>query len=572
MRGRVQTRQGGFTWATVLVIGLLLLSTALVWHDLGAREVLGQDENATITKLDQPSLKAVLDVTYMKVTGQPGNMQPLYFLVQHLLWPLVDFSAFVLRFLPSVFAVLTVAVAYKLGGVLLSREAGLVGALLIALLPLHVHYAQIARPYSLLALLSLTSAYFLLRALATDRPIQWLGFVLAASLTFYTHFNSLFVLAVEGTLAGVVWLATLVAVLRKRQAPKRLLGPVLGVLAVALLCLPGVLRLLGLPWASEGGNITVQLTAPFFVRFLYKIGLMTAWQRGVLLGLMALGLLLTLYRRQGRAALFVLLWLTVPFVVLAVMKSPRPFVERYVIFVPPLGLLLAGQGVVALGEGAAFLARRWNAGITRRATLLVVSGGLVVLLASSLAAYYAANREADRLDQTLAIVERHAGPGDLVLVSPRFVVRPLRTHDAEVLYMTGQLAPAELEELVAGHSHTWILYTSYLPPAELQEPLDRWVQARAGEFARVPIKAISALAYHNQALADREAMLLDRAAILAELAEVSADDQEAWLRYEALAETYDALAVLYDDRGDSALAAESRRQAEEARATAPRPW
>jgi hypothetical protein len=138
--------------------------------------------------------------------------------------------------------------------------------------------------------------------------------------------------------------------------------------------------------------------------------------------------------------------------------------------------------------------------------------------------------------------------------------------------MTGQLAPAELEELVAGHSHTWILYTSYLPPAELQEPLDRWVQARAGEFARVPIKAISALAYHNQALADREAMLLDRAAILAELAEVSADDQEAWLRYEALAETYDALAVLYDDRGDSALAAESRRQAEEARATAPRPW
>lgn len=572
MRGQGQTGRGGFPWANVLVTGLLLLSAALVWHDLDAREVLGQDENATITKLDQPNVKAVLEVTYMKVTGQPGNMQPLYFLLQHPLWPVVDFSAFVLRFLPSAFAVLTVAVAYKLGGVLFGREAGLVGAWLIAMLPLQVHYAQIARPYSLLALLSLTSAYFLLRALATNRAIHWLGFVLAASLNFYTHFNSLFVLAVEGTVAGVVWLTTLAAARKKRQPRERLLGPLFGVLAVAMLCLPGVLRLLSLPWAGEGGQITVELTTSFFVRFLYKIGLMTAWQRGAILGLMTLGLLLTLYRRRWQAALLVLLWLTVPFVILSVMKSPRPFVERYVIFVPPLALLLAGQGVVALGQGVAFLAQRWKARTARRATLLVVSMGLAALLASSLAAYYAANREADRLDQTLAVVERHARPGDLVLISPRFVVRPLRTEGAELLYLADHLLPPTLDTLVAGHQRTWILYTSYLPPVELQEPLDQWVQSRADEFARVPIKAITALAYRNQAVADREAMLQDRASILVDLAEVSADDQEAWLRYEALAETYDSLAVLYDDRGETALAAEYRRKAEEARAAAPRPW
>jgi len=41
---------------------LLLLSAALVWHDLGAHEVLGRDENATILKLDQPDLKSVLQV------------------------------------------------------------------------------------------------------------------------------------------------------------------------------------------------------------------------------------------------------------------------------------------------------------------------------------------------------------------------------------------------------------------------------------------------------------------------------------------------------------------------------
>lgn len=90
--------------------------------------------------------------------------------------------------------------------------------------------------------------------------------------------------------------------------------------------------------------------------------------------------------------------------------------------------------------------------------------------------------------------------------------------------------------------------------------------------ARGAIKAITALAYHNQALTGREVMLQDRAAIPAELAEALADDQEVWLCYESLAETYDSLAVLYDYRGETALAAESCRQAEEACAAAPRPW
>ena len=102
-------------WALWLMVGLLLLSAALVWHDLGTREVLGRDENATITKLDQPNLQAVLAATYMKVTGQPGNMQPLYFLLQYPLWPLIGRNAFVFRFLPSAIGLLVVALTYKLG-------------------------------------------------------------------------------------------------------------------------------------------------------------------------------------------------------------------------------------------------------------------------------------------------------------------------------------------------------------------------------------------------------------------------------------------------------------------------
>jgi hypothetical protein len=552
--------------------GLLLLSAFLVWHDLGAREVLGQDENATITKLDQPDLKAVLDVTYIKITGQPGNMQPLYFLVQHLFWPLVGSSAFLLRFLPSAFALLTVAVTFKLGEALFDRAAGLVGALLVALLPLDVHYAQIARPYSLLALLSLASAYFLVRALATNRPLHWAGFALTAALSFYTHFNALFVLAVEGTFAGIAWLVTLTAVLRKRQPAGKLVGPVIGFLAMALLCLPGVIRLLALPWASEGGQVTVQLSAAFFTRFLYRIGLTASWLRGAILITMAIGLLIALYRRRWQAALLAVLWLAVPFMVLAVMKSPRPFVERYVIFLPAVALLLSGQGVSALGQGAGYLGRRWNRQTMQRVVVVAASLGLALFLVGPLRSYYVANRGSNRLDLTLTVVERHVQPGDLIIISPRFLTRPLAANGAEVLYLDDHPTPGGLDELASTHQRTWILYTSYLPPVELQEPLDQWVQAHPDEFVRVPIKAITALAYHNEAVANDEAMLKDRIAILQDLAEISPDGQEGWLRYESLAQAYESLSTLYSSRGEASLALEYHSKAEEARATVPRPW
>jgi 4-amino-4-deoxy-L-arabinose transferase-like glycosyltransferase len=551
---------------------ILLLSAALFWHDLGTREVLGQDENLTITQLDQPNLVAVWNAALLKATGQPSNMQPLYFLPQHLFWPLVDRSAFMLRFLPSIFAILAVAFTYKLGEVLLSRVAGLIGALLTALLPLTVHYAQIARPYTLLTLLSLASAYCLFQALKTNRALYWLGFVLTATLNLYTHYNALFVLLAEGLYTAVVWLMMLIAVLQKKESPRRLLGPVLGWLAVVLLCLPGLIRLVQLPWVGTRGKVQVELTFTFFHRFLYKIGLTTAWLRGLTVGAMCLGLASTLYRRRWRPALFAILWLAVPFLVLSVMKSPRPFVERYLIFVPPAALLLAGEGIASAGQMMGELGRRRNMGSIRGAVTVALTVGLGLLFVVPLRAYYASNRAADRLDQTIEVLERHVRPGDLVIVSPRFFVRPLNLRDADVLYLTEHLTSSEFEHLLPNHRRTWVLYTSYLPSPKLQEPLDQWLQAHEDEWVRVPIKSITALAFHSTEPSEPEARLKEHIVILEDLAKVSADEQEAWLRHEALAQAHEALADQLDRRGEQDLAARHRKRAEEARAAAPRPW
>jgi hypothetical protein len=559
------------------MVGVLLVSTALIWHELGAREVLGRDENATITKLDQPNLKATLVATSIKVTGQAGNMQPLYFLLQYLFWPLVRRSAFMLRYLPSAFGLLGVVLTYKLGEALVNREVGLVGAILTTLLPLHVRYAQIARPYSLLALLSLASAYFLMRGLTTNRPLHWVGFVLTAMLNFYTHYNALFVLAAEGLYTSIIWLATAVAAWRKRQPAQLLVGPVVSFAAVGILCMPGLLRFLRLPWVElgtgiePGTGVMAELTVPFFRHFMYMSGLKTIQIQNLFFGLVLLGLLAALYRRRWRTALFTVVWLAVPFVALVLMPVPRPFEERYVIVVMPVAFVLIGQAVATVGEVLGRPVRRWNIRGTRWAVIAAFSIGLALLLTTPLRDYYGNNRSADRLEQALVVVERYARSGDVIVISPRFFLRPLSLKGPDVLYLTEHLSPAELDTLASNYERIWLLCSSYLPPIELQEPADRWLQSHLDELVRVPIKAINTLAFGSLASADAEANLQHRIAVLEDLAQRSAGKYEAWLRHDLLADAYLALGELYASHGEPTLAAEYKDKANEARAAAPPP-
>lgn len=578
---RIPARPGAraFSRAAVraLPLAILLLSAALIWYDLGDREVLGRDENVTIVHVDQPSLRAVLDTIGIKFTGQPGNMQPLYFLLQHLAWPLVGHSAFVLRFLPSAMGILAVAVTYRMGTALFHRPAALLGTLLTAMLPLHIRYAQIVRPYPMLVALSLASAYFLARAWRTGRARHWGGFVLTAALAYYTHYNALFVLAAEGLAAGAAWLATLVAVVRRRQEARHLVLPIAAFALLIALCLPAVLHLGGTAWASlnaDGeatGRVTVELTKPFFRGVLFRSGIMSGWLQALVVGLAAVGLLASALGGRPRVALLGALWITLPFLILSVAPSPRPFEERYVIFVMPMLLLLAAQGAVAFGRGLGRLLPGRHGPLVGRAATAGLAAVLVALLLRPLQVSYAYTRSADRLEEVLAVVEKHAGPGEIVLVSPRFIVRPLKTAGATVVYLDHHPAPAEVDAYEAEATRLWILCTSFMPPVELQEPLDRWLQAHLDHFVRLPIKTVNAVAFGTLAAGDAEAHLLAQAAVLEDFAANPVSAHEDWARLNALADTYQALGDLYHDRGRPDLAAELRGKAEAARAAAPGP-
>jgi hypothetical protein len=492
-------------------------------------------------------------------------------------WPLVERSAFMLRFLSSAFGLLTIAFTYKLGEMLFERGVGLVGALLTSVLMLHVQYSQIARPYTLLAALSLASACFLVIALRTNRPIHWAGFVLTATLNFYNHYNAVFVLMAEGLFTAVVWLATLVSVQGRKQAPRRLLGPVLSFLTVGILCAPGLIRLFGLPWvglegqAETGGKIAIELSLSFFRGFMYRIGLQTGGLQNLIVALMGLGLVAGLYRRRGQAALLSALWISLPFIVLSLMKSPRPFEERYLIFVPPVAFLLVGQGVVLGADLLSALGRRSSVRGLRWAIMFALSAGLALLVARSLSSYYAANRAADRLGHTIEVAERQARSGDVVVISPRSLVRPLAVEGADVLYLREHLSPAELDDLSSRYQRMWILHTSFIPPAELQEPLDQWVQTKLDVLVRVPIKAVNVLTFGIVSPTEPEADLKDAITVMEDLSQSPSGRYETWARYNLLADAYQALGDYYASQGESGLAAEYWDKAEEARTAVPPP-
>ncbi|MEG4330199.1 hypothetical protein Q5688_33505, partial [Microcoleus sp. herbarium5] len=63
----------------------------------------------------------------------------------------------------------------------------------LAVSPLHVLYAQEARPYSLWSALILLSCASLLRALRLQNKLSWSIYAVANIMGFYTHFFSLLV-------------------------------------------------------------------------------------------------------------------------------------------------------------------------------------------------------------------------------------------------------------------------------------------------------------------------------------------------------------------------------------------
>jgi 4-amino-4-deoxy-L-arabinose transferase-like glycosyltransferase len=182
--GNWQSKIGNPKFVILLAFALRVfrLDAQSLWYDEAFSVYLAHFDLATI------AARTAADI-------QP----PLYYALLHFWIALAGDSEFALRFLSLVFGVTTVPLAYVTARRLFDVTSARLAALLVALAPLYVWYAQEARMYTLITFLLLLASYALWRAL--DEPARatrwWIVFTLANIAAAYTHYFAFVVIAFQ---------------------------------------------------------------------------------------------------------------------------------------------------------------------------------------------------------------------------------------------------------------------------------------------------------------------------------------------------------------------------------------
>jgi 4-amino-4-deoxy-L-arabinose transferase-like glycosyltransferase len=127
---------------------------------------------------------------------------PLYSLILSQ-WLHLGRDEFTLRALTTFVSVLSVAAAYAFGRETYGRRAGLIAALLFALLPPHIRMAQEVGQYAFLVFLLLLNLLVLAYARRTNEKKQWAAWTVSALAAVYNYYGALLIILPA---AGVVFL------------------------------------------------------------------------------------------------------------------------------------------------------------------------------------------------------------------------------------------------------------------------------------------------------------------------------------------------------------------------------
>jgi uncharacterized membrane protein len=221
----------GFIWTSVAVIAVILgiffrffaLEKKAYWFDetFTSLRISGFTDRELVERFrqisdvvsvgdllkfqaPQPS-RTVLDTVRGLATEEPQN-PPLYFIIARFWAEIAGGSIFSTRLLPALLSLLALPMLYWLCQELFaSALVGWIAVAIVSLSPLHVLFAQTARPQSLWTTAILFSSVTLLRALRTQSSFAWALYALGLIVSLYTFILSglfiagfgLYVLALE---------------------------------------------------------------------------------------------------------------------------------------------------------------------------------------------------------------------------------------------------------------------------------------------------------------------------------------------------------------------------------------
>jgi mannosyltransferase len=271
---------------------------------------------------------------------------PLYYLLLHFWVQAAGINDYSARFPSVVSSLLSIPLIYQVGRSLFNHKVGLWAAFMLAVMPFQIQYAQEARMYALLLLLTLVTLLSFVRATQTGRLRWWIAYLVAFILGLYTHYFIGFVVLSYHFFAAIY-----------RQRYRRIWPAILITDMVALVAfLPQVrifLREFGVVlspdyWLDSPSLINVLATMYFLIfgdylrePLLIYIGLF------VTLASLAIGLYEIFARKTDKSSLCLQIYLLIgafaPIILVFIISQFKPIylIRTLIICTPFLILLLA---------------------------------------------------------------------------------------------------------------------------------------------------------------------------------------------------------------------------------------
>jgi mannosyltransferase len=405
----------------VLAILVTLFGAVLRLYDLGGQSLW-------IDEVSQARTASLINSEGFGVVVQRDNVAPLS---HWLLWAfgtLFGYSEFIIRLPSAIAGIVLVPLVYLLGRRLFdSPTAGLTAAIITAISPLAVWYAQDGRMYALAMMLVASAMLALWNAL--DKPhslLAWGTFTLATTLAVYTHqyavlvsvASGLFVLIRFGLSSPVLWrwaasqaIAALVFLPWFLYSIDRLAAQAGTPKGEALLWLPYTLFafLVGFSYGPSVRELHWD-TSLAMVRP-YLAGIVPVMLAGAWAG--AMGLARVLRREVRWPGVFCILWLVVPILLalLATQMSNISYNVRYVSVCFPAFAIILGASLT---------------GQTRSPFTVMAILVLLLAMGFSLANWYTTGRYAkEDIRPVAALLAREATERDAIVILSHTAVEPL---------------------------------------------------------------------------------------------------------------------------------------------------
>lgn len=192
---KLTTRFGpGLILSAAFALRLYRLGISSLWYDETVSVFLARQELAELTR------------------HTAGDIHPpLYYYLLHFWGRFAGWSEFAMAFVSLCFGILLIALVYRVAREWFDNRVAMLAAVLVALSPYNLWYAQEVRMYTLGATLGLASVYFFARlvksSMAGNPKIasrQFIAYAITSALGIYTLYYFAFLLVFEN-LAALIW-------------------------------------------------------------------------------------------------------------------------------------------------------------------------------------------------------------------------------------------------------------------------------------------------------------------------------------------------------------------------------